>query len=68
MVSEKEAFPIRKKEQSSGITHCTKKWSFPLRISSVNVSKSAVSCNCENGSTLKNKEIGNHANHDTETL
>ena len=24
--------------------HCTKKWSFPLRISSVNVTKSAVSC------------------------
>ena len=26
------------------ICHCTKKWSFPLRISSVNVTKSAVSC------------------------
>ena len=24
--------------------HCTQKWSFPLRISSVNVTKSAVSC------------------------
>ena len=25
-------------------THCTKKWSFPCRISSVNVTKSAVFC------------------------
>ena len=25
-------------------THCTKKWSFPLRISSANVTKSAGSC------------------------
>ena len=26
------------------VWHCTKKWSFPLRISSVNVTKSTVSC------------------------
>ena len=31
MVSEKEAVSIRKKEQSIGITHCTKKMKFSIK-------------------------------------
>ena len=38
--------------QSSSLMHSTKKWSFPLRISSVNVTKSAGSFLCSDASFI----------------